>query len=117
MKPGACTAFDKIPPLTKANGSVTEGKIEQATELLTTFFPPLPVVIEDEGSRGQRNPVEMPRLTMEEVERRVFAAKAWKAPGDDGLPAVVWQQVWPVVKERVLRLFQTSLNKGSLPSQ
>jgi Reverse transcriptase (RNA-dependent DNA polymerase) len=117
MKPGACTAFDKIPPLTRANGSVTEGKIEQATELLTTFFPPLPVVIEDEGNRGQRNPVEMPRVTMEEVERRVFAAKAWKAPGDDGLPAVVWQQVWPVVKERVLRLFQTSLDEGSLPSQ
>ena len=117
MKPGGNMAFDKIPPLIKANGSVTMGKIEQAAELLKTFFPPLPAAIAEEGSRGHRDPVEMPRLTMEEVERRVLAAKSRKAPGDDGLPAVVWQQIWPVVKERVLRLFQTSLDEGTLPSQ
>ena len=59
----------------------------------------------------------MPPLTIEEVERRIFAAKSWKAPGDDGLPAIVWKQVWPVVKDRVLLLFQTSLDEGELPTQ
>jgi hypothetical protein len=54
---------------------------------------------------------------MEEVERRVFAAQSWKTPGDDGLPAMVWKQIWPVVKERVMVLFQTSLDVGELPAQ
>jgi hypothetical protein len=31
----------------------------------------------------------MPSLTMEEVEQGVFAAKPWKAAGDDVLPAIV----------------------------
>ena len=117
LNPDGTTAFDKLPPLKRANGSITTDKLEQTEELLATFFPPLPAVIEDEGPRPQRAPVPMPRLTMEEVERRVFAAQSWKAPGEDGLPAVVWKQVWPAVKERVLVLFQTSLDEGQLPSQ
>src|SRR5437016_13756684 len=30
---------------------------------------------------------------------------------------MVWKQVWPVVKDRVLLLFQTSLDGGELPTQ
>ena len=117
LDPGGSSAFDKIPPLTRRDGSSTRDKIEQAEELLSAFFPPLPARIEDEGPRPQRTPVSMPPSTMEEVERRIFAAKSWKAPGDDGLPAMVWKQVWPVVKDRVLLLFQTSLDRGELPAQ
>jgi ribonuclease HI len=117
LNPNGSSAFDKIPPLKRSDGSSTTSKTEQATELLTTFFPPLPAVIEDEGTRPQRLAGPMPRLTMEEVERRVFAAKPWKAPGDDGLPAIVWKQIWPAVKDRVLLLFQTSLDDGELPVQ
>jgi ribosomal protein S9 len=117
LNPNGSAAFDKIPPLKKSDGSTTTDKPEQAAELLAIFFPPLPAVIEDEGSRPQRAPVPMARLTIEEVEQKVLAAKSWKAPGDDGLPAIVWKQIWPAVKERVLSLFQTSLDKGELPTQ
>ena len=105
LDPGRSSAFDKIPPLTRRDGSSTKDKQEQAEELLAGFFPPLPAGIEDEGPRPQRAAVPMPPLTMEEVERRIFAAKPWKAPGEDGLPAMVWKQVWPVVKERVTTSF------------
>jgi hypothetical protein len=116
LNPDGSAAFDKIPPLVRTDGSITTDKTEQAKELLATFFPPLPAVIEEEGPRPQRAPVPMPRLSVEEVERRVFAAQSWKAPGDDGLPAIVWKQIWPVVKERVTILFQTSLDVGELPT-
>jgi hypothetical protein len=96
---------------------MTKDKAEQTEELLSTFFPPLPAKIEDEGVRPQRKAVPMPGLTLEEIEEKVMAAKPWKAPGEDGLPAMVWRRLWPVVKYRVLALFDASLRDGIVPRQ
>lgn len=117
LKSSEDIAFGKVPQLVRADGTATADHREQEEELLTTFFPPLPERIEDEGARPQRAPVAMPPITMEEVERQLFAAKSWKAPGEDGLPAIVWKQTWPVVKYRVLALFRASLEHSTLPSQ
>ncbi|OAQ57708.1 endonuclease/exonuclease/phosphatase [Pochonia chlamydosporia 170] len=108
---------DKVPPLKREDGSITESKTEQAEELLSTFFPPLPARIDEEGERPQRRAVPMPDLTLDEIEVKVMAAKPWRAPGDDGVPAMVWRRLWPVVKHRVLTLFQTSLRNGTVPHQ
>ena len=110
-------AFGKVPQLNRTDGTITTSYKEQAAELLSTFFPPLPSNIDDEGPKPQRGPVEWPAITLEEVERQLHAAKSWKAPGEDGLPVIVWKQVWPVVKQHVLALFRKSLEEGTLPSQ
>jgi hypothetical protein len=117
LKSGEDAAFSKLPQLVRADGTTTADHMEQAEELLSKFFPPLPENIEDEGTRPQREPVEMPAITLEEVERQLLATKSWKAPGEDGLPAIVWKMTWPTVKYRVLELFQASLAEGSLPRQ
>ncbi|EED19011.1 hypothetical protein TSTA_023460 [Talaromyces stipitatus ATCC 10500] len=64
-----------LKPNVKSDGSTTKDKIEQAEELLTTFFPSLLERIEDEGTQPQREPIHMPDLTMEEIKRKVFEAK------------------------------------------
>ncbi|EAQ90174.1 hypothetical protein CHGG_06793 [Chaetomium globosum CBS 148.51] len=117
LKSGDDTVFGRIPQLVRADGTSTADHSEQAEELLTRFFPALPDMIDDEGPRPQRAPIMMPTLTMEEIERQLFATKSWQAPGEDGLPAVVWKEVWQVVKHHVLALFRASLEDGALPSQ
>ncbi|TQW01406.1 reverse transcriptase [Cordyceps javanica] len=117
LQSGKEAAFGKVPRLTRADGTRTSSNAEQAEEFLTAFFPPLPRRIDEENDRPQRNAVPMPDLTLEEVQRQLMAAKSWKAPGQDGLPMVVWQQVWPVVQDQILALFQTSLDEGVLPHQ
>lgn len=117
LKSGDDTAFGRVPQIVRADGMTTTSSREQAEELLSEFFPSLPNNIEDEGPRPQRAPVTMPDITMEEVERQLFAAKSWKAPGEDGLPVIVWKQVWPVVKHWVMDIFRTSLDEGILPDQ
>ncbi|KAJ6436250.1 reverse transcriptase [Purpureocillium lavendulum] len=117
LEPGKDAMTDRVPPLKKADGTRTRNRPEQAEQLLDTFFPPLPARIEEEGLRPQRRAVAMPALTLEEVEVKVMAAKPWKAAGTDGLPAMVWRQLWPVVKHRVLALFRASLREGVVPHQ
>ncbi|XP_044715323.1 endonuclease-reverse transcriptase domain-containing protein [Hirsutella rhossiliensis] len=117
LKPGVNVFDDKVPPLRRADGSITKGKGEQGEELLSTFFPPLPTMIEPEGERPQREAITMPDLTLQEIEEKVMAAKSWKAPGEDGLPVIVWKKLWHVVKHRVWTLFDSSLREGVVPHQ
>jgi hypothetical protein len=56
IKPANSGVLDKVPPLQRADGSTSQSKAEQMHELLTTFFPPLPMEIEEEGQRPQRAP-------------------------------------------------------------
>ncbi|KAF4625101.1 hypothetical protein G7Y89_g13068 [Cudoniella acicularis] len=66
LKSGDNAAFGKVPQLVKADGTVTVDYKEQAEELLSKFFPPLPSNIDDEGPRPQKAPIAMPAITIEE---------------------------------------------------
>ncbi|TQW06749.1 reverse transcriptase [Cordyceps javanica] len=117
LKSGDESAFGKVPQLVQIDNTTTTTVEERAEELLSNFFPPLPDEIQDEAEELQRGPVPMPEITMEEIGRRLFRAKSWKAPGEDGLPVAVWKEIWPSVNNRVLRLFRASVDEGVLPDQ
>ena len=59
----------------------------------------------------------MPKLTEEEIERSLYKMSPWKAAGDDGLPVMVWRQLWPTLRDPIRVLFQLSLDEGVLPTQ
>ena len=115
--PDAQAAFSKVPQLRRAGGTSTESIEEQAEELLRSFFPPLPEEMDDELAQPGRASLKFPRLESHEIEAKIMAANAWKAPGTDGLPAMVWKQLWPVVREDVVELFRSSVATSCLPSQ
>ena len=57
LDPSGSPSFDIIPPLVRMDNSITQGKEEQAAELLETFFPPLPQEIIDDSIQHQHPPV------------------------------------------------------------
>ena len=85
--------------------------------LLKKFFPPLLPINQAESNPNTYAQLPLEPLSMDKVKQAVCRAKLGKALGPDGMPAEVWQEVWLVVKDTVLQLFQTSLLQGKLPSQ
>lgn len=59
----------------------------------------------------------MPPITKEDVRLAILTANPYSAGGIDSLPSVVWQKVWPVLKNQITQLFQHSIDKGKIPEQ
>ena len=104
-----------IPTLRSTDQTYNDDQ-EKAHALLQAFFPPLPNIL-DEPQEGRQRPDPLPMGTIapHEVEAALKKMAPWKAPGPDGLPAVVWQQIWPTVKHWVIEIFQASLRFGYFP--
>ena len=82
---------------------------------METFFPPGRQVVDTAQTISIADPLPSAPLVMDEVERAIWAASSWKAPGIDDLPAIVWQKLWPVVKEFIFHIFNWSLTAGQQP--
>ena len=109
--------LDRVPPLMGADGQLAAKEEDQASLLIDKFFPPLPEQVDQERNTTIRQPLTLEKLTTDEIYRAIQKASPLKAPGGDGLPALVWKQLWPVVQDQILLLFNSSLYQGVLPSQ
>jgi hypothetical protein len=88
-----------------------------AKTFLDTFFPPPALVGQNELEHWRYDQLPTEGLTLKEVEHAIYAAISWSAPSLDPIPAVVWQQLWPVTKEMIFSTFATSLRLGRVPKQ
>ena len=114
LQPDSASTFAAIPNL-KVGATEIDTDEEIASTLMTTFFPPSREVLEAVSTISILHPLPSAPLIMDEVERAICAANPWKAPGIDDLPAVVWQKLWPVVKEVIFHIFNWSLIVGQQP--
>ena len=118
LDPSKTSAFAKIPYLECEDGQgifTAETDKNIAKTLIKTFFPssnPTPPI---EPSRYTQLP--WTPITEEEIETVLNNISQLKAPRIDELPTKVWKELWPVIKETLLVLFQTSLTTGTVPEQ
>jgi hypothetical protein len=90
-----------VPLMTTRKGPTTPGGILPSTAL----YP-------ERVGGGQAADEEIAPL---EIETALTRMSSWKAPGPDGLPVVVWQQIWPTVKLWVIERFQSYLRLSYFP--
>ncbi|KAG2000761.1 hypothetical protein GB937_010863, partial [Aspergillus fischeri] len=71
---------------------------DKAQAFLDTFFPKMDQPLEDPPIQA---PLELPwpPITELEVQRSLKAAKSSTAPGEDGLPTLVWKCLWKAPPE------------------
>jgi ribonuclease HI len=93
-----------------------EGKAEV---LMATFFPTPPIPEGPDPERlignSERHTIEWPPLTKHEAERAIFRSNPDKAPGPDEISFRVWRELWPVVGDHILWLYNTSLELHYTP--
>lgn len=104
-----------MPALRSTDGTINNDQ-GKAQALLETFFSPLPPLQSESAEDGpQLEGLPMEGIAPHEIEAALTRMAAWKAPGPDGLPVVVWQQIWPTVKQWVVEIFRASLRRSYFP--
>ncbi|CEJ62645.1 Putative Reverse transcriptase [Penicillium brasilianum] len=88
--------------------------IHKAQAFLDTFFPKMNDPDEDPPVQA---PPELPwpPITELEIQRALKATKGSTAPGEDGLPALVWKHLWQALKQLITRIFTVSVKLGHHP--
>ena len=106
-----------ISSLSTPSGQVVGRANEIASALKDAFFKEVPVgdSYKLDGTAPDFQPFAHQPLTPEEVRRAVLGAQPHKAPGEDGIPAIAWRELWPIVGRYIFRLFEASLRASYVP--
>ena len=89
---------------------------EKAQAFMDSFFPPM-APAEDETLTNSPSELSWEPISEVEVYRSLKVAKSSTAPGEDGLPTLVWKQFWAYVGNIITRIFTASIDLGCHPQR
>lgn len=104
-----------IPALKVGDREVTENQ-EKAQAFMDSFFPTMAPAQREHLAQP---PAELPWQPISEAEvyRSLKAAKASTAPGEDGLPMLIWKRLWRHLGNLITRIFAASIDLGYHPQR
>jgi hypothetical protein len=105
--------YSNIPPLKTGEAEFKEDKDKAALFLDTFFLQPALYEALDEEHRQLQIPWNP--ITKNEIQRSLERAKGASAPGEDGLPMLVWKKIWPYTSTAITKIFQTATTLGHHP--
>ena len=113
MKPRE--AWGCVPALHIGSREVVENK-DKAGAFMDCFFPRMDDPHEDPLIQA---PLELPwpPITELEIQRSLKRAKGSTAPGEDGLPTLVWKNLWGTLKHIITRILTASIKLGYHPKR
>jgi hypothetical protein len=113
MKPRE--AWGCVPALQVDSNELVENE-DKACAFLNTFFPEMDQPHEDPPAQV---PPELPwpPVTELEIRRSLKTAKSSTAPGEEGLPTLVWKHLWRYLGKLITRIFTASIDLGHHPKQ
>lgn len=102
-----------IPSLVVGPNELTSNE-DKAEAFMKTFFPTM-AEAEEQPSPAASSEIPWHPITEREVYGSVRAAKSSTAPGEDGLPTLVWKLLWKHIGKFITPIFATSLFWAIIP--
>ena len=109
---------EKLENVYNSDGNLTASPEETLDVMTSSHFPKEP-----DGERDHPPPSSVPAdlallekiYSPDRLKKAVFSFEPDKAPGPDGIKAVMLQKAWPAIKDHVRSLMITNHNKQSIP--
>ncbi|KAI3047626.1 hypothetical protein CBS147353_11740 [Aspergillus niger] len=109
--------YATIPALTIGSEEVVDNEAK-AKAFLESFFPKMADAdAELEGPGSPAEEIRWEPITELEVYRSIKAAKGTTAPGEDGIPTLVWKNLWAYLRTTITHIFTKSVELGYYPGR
>ncbi|GAA5995024.1 hypothetical protein JCM11641_005127 [Rhodosporidiobolus odoratus] len=123
---GESGAAPPTPPLKKGDGTYATSDLDKLSALQPILLPArkesaLGEEAEENNVQHACIPADQselpwPPLLEHELKRAIFSARPFAATGADSLPNHLLQTLWPLLRSRLLHLFQAAMTLGHFPT-